>query len=230
MPKADAKDAVKFTRMCKFWKTNECKLGADCTFAHSSSELRPSPKPCFDFVKNGFCSRGQACRFVHEVVEMKAGEKFMEVQHSTVSQPASQDGFGCTPPMVGHGPYPPTHPSFALTHVPGYVPMQHLPATGNAAAGATFLGQGHAGHPFRPPPGLELPQAPENDGDGWSRRSSLSETEGPLGPLGLELSLPRKDLDHDDATTTATQSLTSTFCLSATPSNFSEDSPKSFWL
>ena len=28
-------------------------MGADCTFAHSTSELRPSPKPCFDFVKNG---------------------------------------------------------------------------------------------------------------------------------------------------------------------------------
>ena len=84
MPKAEPKSAVKFTRMCKFWKTNECKMGADCTFAHSATQLRPSPKPCFDFVKNGYCSRGQACRFVHEVVEMTTTDKFVEVQHCQV--------------------------------------------------------------------------------------------------------------------------------------------------
>ena len=27
-------------------------MGADCTFAHSTEELRPSPKPCFEFVKS----------------------------------------------------------------------------------------------------------------------------------------------------------------------------------
>ncbi|CAE7888287.1 unnamed protein product [Symbiodinium microadriaticum] len=59
--------AVQFTRMCKFWQTNECKMGADCTFAHDSSDLRPSRKPCFDFAKKGVCTRGDACRFVHQL-------------------------------------------------------------------------------------------------------------------------------------------------------------------
>ena len=67
MTKSAQKKAVQFTRMCKFWRTNECKMGAECTFAHGSSELRPSPKPCFEFSKNGSCARGELCRFVHEL-------------------------------------------------------------------------------------------------------------------------------------------------------------------
>mmetsp|Transcript_869 Transcript_869/g.2056 ORF Transcript_869/g.2056 Transcript_869/m.2056 type:complete len:194 (-) Transcript_869:82-663(-) len=65
MTKAEQKKAVQFTRMCKFWRTSECKMGENCTFAHGNGELRPSPKPCFEFTKNGFCSKGQSCRFVH---------------------------------------------------------------------------------------------------------------------------------------------------------------------
>ena len=72
MTKAEQKKAVQFTRMCKFWRTNECKMGADCTFAHATSELRPSPKPCFEFSKTGFCKRGQACRFVHATESKKS--------------------------------------------------------------------------------------------------------------------------------------------------------------
>ena len=81
MTKAEQKKAVQFTRMCKFWRTNECKMGVDCTFAHSTSELRPSPKSCFDFVKNGYCARGHSCRFVHHVVE-STEPGFTYMQHS----------------------------------------------------------------------------------------------------------------------------------------------------
>ena len=81
MTKAEQKKAVQFTRMCKFWRTNECKMGTDCTFAHTTEELRPSPKPCFDFVKKGICSRGQACRFVHDLNGIKPKAK-MEVQYA----------------------------------------------------------------------------------------------------------------------------------------------------
>ena len=34
------------------------------------AELRPSPKPCFEFSKTGSCVRGQACMFVHSVENM----------------------------------------------------------------------------------------------------------------------------------------------------------------
>ena len=80
MTKAEQKRAVQFTRMCKFWRTHECKMGADCTFAHSAENLRPSPKPCFDFVKNGVCSRGGSCRFVHQLTDKQSKAKFMEFQ------------------------------------------------------------------------------------------------------------------------------------------------------
>ena len=82
MTKAEQKKAVQFTRMCKFWQTNECKMGADCTFAHDSSDLRPSPKPCFDFAKKGVCTRGDACRFVHQLGP-KAKVKVTEMHNAT---------------------------------------------------------------------------------------------------------------------------------------------------
>ena len=64
-------------------------MGADCTFAHSTSELRPSPKPCFDFVKTGFCLRGEGCRFVHE---MKSNSKLVDVNVSPFPAIQAQAG------------------------------------------------------------------------------------------------------------------------------------------
>ena len=84
MTKAERKKAVQFTRMCKFWKTDECKMGTDCTFAHTTEELRPSQKPCFDWVKKGNCSRGVACRFVHDLNSIKPKAKIMQVQYATL--------------------------------------------------------------------------------------------------------------------------------------------------
>ena len=90
MTKAEQKKAVQFTRMCKFWRTNECKMGADCTFAHTTSELRPSPKPCFEFSKTGSCKRGQACRFVHSA----------DVKKSKGIPGQSSKGEGLVAPMI----------------------------------------------------------------------------------------------------------------------------------
>ena len=241
MPKAEAKNAVKFTRMCKFWKTNECKMGADCTFAHSSTELRPSPKPCFDFVKNGCCARGQSCRFVHEVVEMKTTDKFVEVQHSTVrSQRTTEAGpFLANYAMSNFNSLriPSAQQALQFTVQPR---AGQLPLTSMEPMWGLMESQYPLNPCIRPPPGLEhlrsgpappVSERPCRDGD--SRRSSLSDVS-----LGLEfVKLPiskAADLDHGDDATVATQSLTSTMCLSATPSSFSEaESPSkvtSFWL
>ncbi|CAE7327741.1 unnamed protein product [Symbiodinium natans] len=256
MPKAEAKNTVKFTRMCKFWKTNECKMGADCTFAHSTKELRPSPKPCFDFVKNGFCARGQTCRFVHEVVEMKTTDKFVEVQHSAINRDR-----GAEASVLGsYGRQPTVHPPLHMAPHAPLAAAQQMPQFSIPPARQMsqriweqFMEPDHATHSpscIRPPPGLSVfpqgppglaaglggfvPEEPEvmktalhTDGD--SRRSSLSD-------LGLEcIKLPicksdRLEQGADEATV-ATQSLTSTMCLSTTPSSFSEvESPTSFWL
>ncbi|CAE7676163.1 unnamed protein product [Symbiodinium sp. CCMP2456] len=263
MPKAEAKNAVKFTRMCKFWKTNECKMGADCTFAHATSELRPSPKPCFDFVKNGFCARGQGCRFVHEVVEMTTTDKFVEVQHSTVNR-----GETAIAPVLATYSMPPSisaqvHMAAQLTAAQQ---MQQFSGTPPgpvcAQTNPRMLGLGALMEPsarpkpnpcLRPPPGLEcfvpaVPAVPAPPGllvvpevtapktglqrTADSRRSSLNDIS--LGLECVKLPISKADMEGADDATVATQSFTSTMCLSTTPSSFSEvespSKPTSFWL
>ncbi|CAE7327778.1 Tis11 [Symbiodinium natans] len=200
MTKSEQKKAVQFTRMCKFWRTNECKMGADCTFAHASSELRPSPKPCFEFSKIGSCVRGQACRFVHSGDGMKISEK----PHGYV--------------FAGAGAKPRT--PIAPMRMRVLIPPDSLP--------------------FRPPPGLEdigIMFGLEGEGPCWSseihmdgdsgssRRSSLSD-------MSLSMDLMAASWKSDGATA-ATQSGTSSMCLSTTPSSFSKsDSPEgtAFWI
>ena len=259
MPKAEAKNAVKFTRMCKFWKTNECKMGADCTFAHATSELRPSPKPCFDFVKNGFCARGQGCRFVHEVVEMKTTDKFVEVQHSTVNR-----GETAAPVLAAYS-MPPSisaqvHIAAQLTAAQQMQQFSGTPPGPVCAQTNPRLGLGALMEPnaqpkpnpcLRPPPGLEffVPAVPAPPGllvadpevtvpktglqrTADSRRSSLNDISLDLEFIKLPIS--KADLEGADDATVATQSFTSTMCLSTTPSSFSEvespNKPTSFWL
>ena len=181
MTKAEQKKAVQFTRMCKFWRTNECKMGADCTFAHQSSELRPSPKPCFEFSKTGSCVRGIACRFVHSVENMKGSQK---------SKDHAFPGFG---QVSRSKPMPsPRQPSLASSSL-------------------------------HPPPGLEgfwswRAQLPDED----SRRSSFNEILMALEDLALWKETGLEQAHPFDDSSVATQSLTSTMCLSTTPSSFSE--------
>ena len=235
MTKAEQKKAVQFTRMCKFWRTNECKMGADCTFAHATSELRASPKPCFEFSKTGSCTRGQACRFVHSLDSLKAGktkdlqEAILAVQHaSSIQAQLNMVGAGSmalVPPSLNTSMSQLSNMTSPLMH-PDVAPVAYL----------------------RPPPGLEdmgmlAGLAPpsmcksglDNLKGGDSRRSSLSEVS--LGMEGVSLPIPKiASLEQkwaaDDATV-ATQSLTSTACLSTTPSSFSESDTAegaSFWL
>lgn len=221
MTKAEQKKAVQFTRMCKFWRTNECKMGADCSFAHDTSELRPSPKPCFEFSKTGSCKRGQACRFVHSVDNMKKSGKAKGVP-TAMEQPTSGQN---------------------LLAVPGAGVMCFAPARINTPQLGNLLSPPlpsmMASLPcLRPPPGLEdmgrtglgghgLCTSVKLPVDGDSRRSSFSEMS--LGLEHVTLPIP-KAADLDDV---ATQSLTSTMCMSATPSSFSESDGidgTSFWL
>ena len=72
----DTRDALKFTRMCKYWKGSGCNLGADCSFAHSESELRDQPdlvstQLCFQFARKGICKNGDACTFAHGKSELR---------------------------------------------------------------------------------------------------------------------------------------------------------------
>ena len=96
-------------------------MGADCTFAHSTSELRPSPKPCFDFVKTGYCVRGQGCRFVHEAFEMKTKSKLMGMQNSTF--PAIQAQADPSPFLATY-----MMPTYTSMHPMSLAEAQQVPA------------------------------------------------------------------------------------------------------
>ncbi|CAE7327796.1 unnamed protein product [Symbiodinium natans] len=225
MTKAEQKKAVQFTRMCKFWRTNECKMGTDCKFAHDTAELRPSPKPCFEFSKTGSCVRGQACRFVHLADGnggKKSGGKSSGLRVSVQQAGARQH------PLAGASLWPMAFAPYAPAGVSTPMPeLDHilLPLQPSVVPSPCF----------HPPPGLHdagLMDVWENGAcstlklmDGGSRRSSFSDD-----PLGLEhlLSIPKADPDD-----LATHSWTTTMCLSSTPASFSEsDGPErtSFWL
>jgi len=202
------------TRMCKFWRTNECKMGADCTFAHETTELRPSPKPCFDFAKKGVCTRGDACRFVHQLGP-KAKVKIPEMPNAA---------FQMIQPCV------PSQLLAAYT-----MPTQSFEAPRrfalNSAAAPWFPRESDAvlNHFPQAPPGLDQIPLPANLIGGAvcmtesKDEADLCSTSSGESSLGLERfpvsgmkSMVPDDMMH------ATGSVTSTMNLSATPSQFRE--------
>ncbi|CAE7706002.1 unnamed protein product [Symbiodinium sp. CCMP2456] len=219
MTKTEQKKAVQFTRMCKFWRTNECKMGADCTFAHSTSELRPSPKPCFDFVKNGFCARGQACRFVHELGKSKT--KLAQMQSLQMFQPwPDSSQLLATYGMPLQSPMSIEEPSQYVSH---YAPPL------KSSPWVTRESPAHVSPLVQAPPGLHQIPVPtsliggsekrtDDKDDGASCSSRLSEASLGMEPFPISVT---KSMVPDDMTT-ATRSMTSTMCLSATPSHFSQ--------
>ena len=91
----DTRQVLKFTRMCKYWNTNRCNLGAECSFAHSESELRDQPdlvstQLCFQFARKGVCKNGEACKFAHGKSELrrfpKTGKQGNESEHEKVNK------------------------------------------------------------------------------------------------------------------------------------------------
>ncbi|CAE7474798.1 EMB1789 [Symbiodinium necroappetens] len=216
MTKAEQKKAVQFTRMCKFWQTNECKMGADCTFAHDASDLRPSPKPCFDFAKKGVCTRGDACRFVHQLGP-KAKVNVTEMHNATFQ-------------MIR-----PDIPSQLLAAYT--MPMQSLDAPGkfalNSGAAPWFPWESDAVLNQFPqaPPGLDQIPLPKSliggavcmvDNNNKDEADVCSTSSGDSS-LGLE-QFPVRGMKSTaaDEMMFATGSLTSTMSLSATPSQFRE--------
>eukprot|EP00913_Durusdinium_trenchii_P019398 g18236.t1 len=63
-------------RICKYWHSNKCNMGENCTFAHSTKELRGKPdlvgtQLCFQFMSKGTCTKGAACTFAHGKTELR---------------------------------------------------------------------------------------------------------------------------------------------------------------
>ncbi|CAE7461290.1 unnamed protein product [Symbiodinium necroappetens] len=215
MTKAERKKAVQFTRMCKFWKTDECKMGTDCTFAHTTEELRPSQKPCFDWVKKGNCSRGVACRFVHDLNSIKPKAKIMQVQYATLEnfQP-------CAVPSQVLATY--MRPSQSPMNVEGWLEPQYAYAQTAWPMRSEDLSSSYT------PPGLDQIPLPaslvddpelmaEKSSKDESRRPSFCETSLGLGQFSVSLT---KNMDPEDMF--ATGSLTSTMSLGGATSYLSD--------
>jgi len=94
MPPSALAVFCKKTQICKFYQKNKCKRGQECTFAHSSEELRAPPdlrctRLCHDVISKGRCADTQ-CRFAHVRVE---------VRRLAVPR-ASKDSWACEPTAV----------------------------------------------------------------------------------------------------------------------------------
>ena len=77
MSTPQVRDSLKYTRICKYWSSNRCKLGQDCNFAHSELELRDQPdlvatRLCFQFSSKGRCKKGDDCKFAHGKNELRS--------------------------------------------------------------------------------------------------------------------------------------------------------------
>mmetsp|Transcript_22101 Transcript_22101/g.36492 ORF Transcript_22101/g.36492 Transcript_22101/m.36492 type:complete len:116 (+) Transcript_22101:70-417(+) len=77
MTTQETRNTLKFTQMCRYFRSNRCHMGNQCNFAHSSEELRKPPslvgtKLCFQFSAKGQCSKGAACNFAHGKEELQS--------------------------------------------------------------------------------------------------------------------------------------------------------------
>ncbi|CAE7528285.1 Zfp36 [Symbiodinium natans] len=244
----DTRDALKFTRMCKYWKVNRCHLGAECNFAHDEGELRDQPdlvstQLCFQFARKGFCKNGEACTFAHGKGELrrlaKAGKsghaapdhKKVSKRHGSDNRPANST-MGCVGKLLSATALE-ADPKLTLTMATAaltFRPPPGLESSGDAS-------------PISPPPGLPMfvvaePQLPSafgvtlRDGLESSHRKLLlkqSSNDGLAHELPLRLDatvLAKRDAD------VGTESA-STAWLSGYSSDSSEpSSPKQgpFWL
>ena len=80
MTTPQVRDSLKYTRICKYWSSNRCKMGKDCNFAHSELQLRDQPdlvatRLCFQFSSKGRCKNGEDCKFAHGKAELRSVPK-----------------------------------------------------------------------------------------------------------------------------------------------------------
>jgi len=69
------KEQFRKTKMCIFHRKNRCALGTSCSFAHSDTELQPTPnlektRLCFNYFRNQCYVKD--CKFAHGYNELRA--------------------------------------------------------------------------------------------------------------------------------------------------------------
>lgn len=156
MTTVETRTALRFTKMCKYWKSKRCMMGDECNFAHSRSELKEQPdlvatQLCYQFSAKGMCSKGASCTFAHGRSELRPRHEPADLPNG--SEPMKVD--------VPKAPRKVVQSSLAQLVVPD--------------SKVSVFGMG-----FRPPPGLE----PYTDLDGVSTASTPSTFS--LSPWGSE--------------------------------------------
>ena len=250
----DTREALKFTRMCKYWKVNRCHLGAGCNFAHDEGDLRDQPdlvstQLCFQFARKGFCKNGEACTFAHGKGELRRLAKTGKSGHGAPDPKkiAKRRGAGNRPVNSTIGCAGKLPSATALEADPKQTLTMATPAltvdslTFRPPPGLESLGDAS---PISPPPGLPMfvvaePQLPSafgvtlRDGLESSHRKLLlkqSSNDGLAHDLLLRLDATvSAKRDADVGSDLGTESAAST----AYPSDRSEPaSPKAeaFWL
>mmetsp|Transcript_55307 Transcript_55307/g.67760 ORF Transcript_55307/g.67760 Transcript_55307/m.67760 type:complete len:189 (+) Transcript_55307:54-620(+) len=76
MTSQETRNTLKFTKMCRYWRSNRCHMGQQCNFAHSVGELRQAPslkatQLCFEFRVKGQCNKAASCTFAHGKDELR---------------------------------------------------------------------------------------------------------------------------------------------------------------
>eukprot|EP00434_Breviolum_minutum_P013212 symbB.v1.2.011644.t1/scaffold789.1/size230748/5 len=158
MTTQETRNTLKFTKMCKYWKSKRCTMGDACNFAHSSEEIRHAPslvatQLCFQFSAKGMCSKGEACTFAHSKEEI---------------QPMPLEAIEA-PKRPAKAPKEPKNPKKSQpkskVHSPALDPLSQMQLLQMKICQLAELQQSVPVPsvpfvpfvPFRPPPGLEAP-------------------------------------------------------------------------
>ncbi|CAJ1356434.1 unnamed protein product, partial [Effrenium voratum] len=103
---AQVQETLRFTRMCKYFRSNRCNLGTNCNFAHSQDEMRDQPdlvgtRLCFQFARKGQCKSGENCKFAHGKSELRRLPNQTKVQQEILDSrlvPAATERVNQAPP------------------------------------------------------------------------------------------------------------------------------------
>jgi len=89
------------TKMCSFFRSGECKYGADCTYAHDVNDLTIAPDltkttMCVEWQRGCCQKKTEDCQFAHGTEDIRVtpafGASFLRKRSQKISQQQEQNG------------------------------------------------------------------------------------------------------------------------------------------
>lgn len=89
------------TKMCSFFRSGECKYGADCTYAHDANDLTIAPDltkttMCDEWQKGCCQKKAEDCQFAHGTEDLRVtpafGASFLRKRSQKIHQQQEQNG------------------------------------------------------------------------------------------------------------------------------------------